>query len=93
MSKDNNIKEEERRKILKSTLAGGAIVTANIMPDDWTEPVLDSIILPAHAQTSGDAADSDAGSGTDTGPEPNVMTNTSTNVVSTFVSSGIQNIG
>ncbi len=42
-----------RRKALKSIAAGtGAVVAGKSMPESWSKPVIDSAILPAHAQTS-----------------------------------------
>ena len=44
---------EERRKALKKILTGtGAVTIAANAPDKWTKPVIDSVILPSHAQTS-----------------------------------------
>lgn len=44
---------EERRKRLKQILAGGGMfVGAAAMQKEWTRPVIDSVILPVHAQTS-----------------------------------------
>ena len=44
---------ENRRKLLKSIAAGGgAIVAGKSLPDKWTAPVVDTVLLPAHAQTS-----------------------------------------
>ena len=44
---------ESRRKILKSIAAGsGAIVAGKSLPESWSRPVVDSVMLPAHAQTS-----------------------------------------
>ncbi len=44
---------ESRRKLLKSIAAGsGAIVAGKSLPDSWSRPVVDSVLLPAHAQTS-----------------------------------------
>jgi len=44
---------ESRRKLLKSIAAGsGAIVAGKSLPDTWSRPVVDSVMLPAHAQTS-----------------------------------------
>ena len=55
MSKDNNKTPEERRKALKKILAGtGAVTVAAAAPEKWTTPVVDSVVLPAHAQTSTD---------------------------------------
>lgn len=42
-----------RRKLLKSIAAGGgAVVATRYIPGQWSEPVVDSVVLPAHAQTS-----------------------------------------
>ena len=44
---------ESRRKLLKSIAAGsGAIVAGKSLPEKWSRPVVDSVLLPAHAQTS-----------------------------------------
>ena len=44
---------ESRRKLLKSIAAGsGAIVAAKSLPESWSKPVVDSVMLPVHAQTS-----------------------------------------
>ena len=44
---------ESRRKLLKSIVAGsGAIVAGKSLPESWSRPVVDSVMLPAHAQTS-----------------------------------------
>jgi len=50
--KDNK-SDKSRRKLLKSIAAGsGAIVAGKSLPDSWSRPVVDSVMLPAHAQTS-----------------------------------------
>ena len=42
-----------RRKLIKSmTMGGAAAVTAQSLPGEWTKPVVESVLLPAHAQTS-----------------------------------------
>ena len=42
-----------RRKLIKSAVAGGAVVTAaELMPTNWTKPVIQSVVLPAHAATT-----------------------------------------
>jgi hypothetical protein len=44
---------ESRRKLLKSIAAGsGAIVAGNNLPESWSRPVVDGVMLPVHAQTS-----------------------------------------
>ena len=45
-------KTNDRRKVLKTTLAGGAVITTSIVPDKWKKPSMDSIMLPAHAATT-----------------------------------------
>ena len=45
--------DKSRRKLLKSIAAGsGAVVAGKSLPESWTRPVVDSVMLPAHAQTS-----------------------------------------
>ncbi|MFT5610171.1 MAG: hypothetical protein ACI9LU_000663 [Polaribacter sp.] len=42
-----------RRKVLKNTLiGGGAVISTSLVPNKWTKPLIDSVILPSHAQTS-----------------------------------------
>ena len=42
-----------RRKLIKSAVAGGVAVTAvELMPTNWTKPVIQSVVLPAHATTT-----------------------------------------
>ena len=42
-----------RRKLLKSIAAGsGAVIAGKSLPESWSKPVVDSVILPVHAQTS-----------------------------------------
>lgn len=55
--------DKKRRGALKvaGTSAAG-IVTAASLPSQWQKPILDSIVLPAHAQTS-------PGTGTDGGTD------------------------
>ncbi|MFW2439259.1 MAG: hypothetical protein ACN4GR_07795 [Arenicellales bacterium] len=45
---------DSRRKLLKSIAAGsGVIVAGKSLPESWSRPIVDSVILPVHAQTSG----------------------------------------
>ena len=45
--------DKARRKLLKSIAAGsGAIVAGKSLPKSWTRPVVESVLLPAHAQAS-----------------------------------------
>ena len=44
---------DNRRKVLKSIAAGsGAIIAGKNLPESWSRPIVDSVMLPAHAQTS-----------------------------------------
>lgn len=46
-------KPNQRRKALKTMVAGGgAATTAAMLPEKWAKPIVDSIALPAHARTS-----------------------------------------
>jgi len=42
---------KNRREILKASIGSGAVLV--FVPSKWTSPVINSIVLPAHAQTSG----------------------------------------
>lgn len=49
----NRKSSEGRRKLLKTIAAGsGVIVVGKSLPDNWSKPVVDAVMLPAHAQTS-----------------------------------------
>ena len=43
--------ESQRRKVLKSIVAGGSIA-GTATAATWTKPIVDSVVLPAHAQLS-----------------------------------------
>lgn len=47
-------KEQGRRKVLKGgVVVGGAAVAAALsMPKKWTRPLVEAVVVPAHAQTS-----------------------------------------
>ena len=49
MSEDKKDEIESRRKAIKTTLAGCAVISTSILPDKWEKPALDSVLLPAHA--------------------------------------------
>lgn len=49
--------KQSRRKMLKSIAAGsGAVVAGASLPDQWAKPMVDSVLLPAHANASGPAS-------------------------------------
>lgn len=52
---DDNKQSQKRRTTLKTLLAGGGVVTLGALPTRWFKPVVDSVSLPAHAQTSGES--------------------------------------
>ena len=44
---------DSRRKLLKSIAVGsGAVVAGKSIPESWSKPVIDSVMLPAHAETT-----------------------------------------
>ena len=49
MAKDKK-SNQDRRRVLKTTLAGGAVISTSVLPDSWKKPAVDHIVLPAHAE-------------------------------------------
>ncbi|HEY3382788.1 MAG TPA: twin-arginine translocation signal domain-containing protein [Vicinamibacterales bacterium] len=50
---DEDAKSVSRRNLLRAlTIAGGAAAT-RALPERWTRPVVDSVEIPVHAQSSG----------------------------------------
>jgi len=46
--------DNPRRKLLKTVVIGsGTLGVSGVIKDKWLTPVIDAVILPAHAQTSG----------------------------------------
>ena len=63
-------KKDTRRKLLKTIAAGsGAVVAGKAIPESWSRPVVDSVVLPAHAATTDDSG-SQGGGATTTTPAP-----------------------
>ena len=58
--KDKNQKRDSIRKLL---VGGGVIGASQVMPDKWTKAAVNSIVLPAHAQTSSSAVMNFSGMG------------------------------
>lgn len=55
-------KKGGRRKLLKTIAAGsGAVVAGKSLPESWSKPVVDSVMLPAHAATSPSPPPGDCG--------------------------------
>jgi len=51
--KSLSARDEKRRKIVKRILAGGSTVLGTYaLPDKWTKPLVQSVVLPAHAGMS-----------------------------------------
>lgn len=51
-----------RRKALKSMLAASGVVAGSqALSSEWTRPLVESVVLPAHAQTSNTASTYDSG--------------------------------
>lgn len=55
-SKNNSVPTEKtlgRRELLKALAAtGSAVVASSMLPNQWTKPVIEAGVLPAHAQGS-----------------------------------------
>ncbi len=48
---------DSRRKLLKSIAAGsGAVVAGKSLPESWSKPIIDTVMLPAHAELTDDSA-------------------------------------
>ena len=59
---------EGRRQLLKAlAVGGGAVVVGNSLPESWMKPVIESVVLPAHAQASGGGSGTIYGAGTEGG--------------------------
>ena len=55
-----------RRKLLKTFTAGSGVVAAgSALPEAWVKPIVNQVVLPAHAQTTDDS-DASAGGVTTT---------------------------
>ncbi len=48
---EGNKKNVSRRQVM-TTVAIGGVATAVMLPSKWTKPIVDSVITPAHAQSS-----------------------------------------
>ena len=51
----NKRSKDDRRKIVKSLAVGtGAVITGKALPETWSKPLVDAVMLPAHAATTND---------------------------------------
>lgn len=49
-------RSSSRRKLLRTLAAGGGVAVAfKSLPETWSQPVVDTVLLPVHAQTTGPA--------------------------------------
>jgi len=62
----NTVGEKNHSKARRRVIIGGGIIGASSVPEKWTSSLVESVVLPAHAATTGD----DSGSGPGTGPTP-----------------------
>ena len=46
-------RELSRRKLLQRVALGGAALSVTLLPSEWVKPVVETIVVPAHAQVSG----------------------------------------
>jgi hypothetical protein len=47
-------RQQARRRLIKALAgAGGIFAAGKTLPENWTQPVVDSVMLPAHAQATG----------------------------------------
>ena len=68
IDKTTQDKDDSRRSLLKKLAVGGLAGAA--MPSQWSRPVIDSVVLPAHAQTSDITIRAGGGGGSAPGPVP-----------------------
>lgn len=53
-SKDESESGSSRRRMLKGIAASGAVIAGQeVLPDKWSKPLVDAVVLPAHAQATG----------------------------------------
>lgn len=87
---EKSVSALDRRKVMKTIVGGVATIAVyNLLPAKWGTPIIDSIILPAHAGTSGAATLTDPCSITDKGP---VNPNTEIFNISGFVTPPVAGI-
>jgi hypothetical protein len=62
----------DRRRMMKAVAAsGGAITGMALLPEKWVTPIIQSVYLPAHAETTSDSSPTPTSGPTPTvGPTP-----------------------
>lgn len=64
-------RQQARRRLLKALGgAGGAFAAGKSLPETWSRPVVDAVLLPAHAQATGAGPWSGGGTAVQVGPGP-----------------------
>ena len=58
---DDDSKKISRRRALQILGLGGAVAATIALPGKWTRPIVESIVVPAHAQSSPRATTTTAG--------------------------------
>jgi hypothetical protein len=59
----------DRRKVLRVLLIGG-VATTLALPSKWMKPIINSVIVPAHAATSAPPTTTTTTTTTSTTPDP-----------------------
>ncbi|MCB1503624.1 MAG: hypothetical protein H6876_01460 [Hyphomicrobiaceae bacterium] len=72
---DNHDKQYDRRKVMKVLVIGG-VATAVALPGKWTKPLINAVIVPAHAAASAPPTTVPPTSTTATTPPPTTTTAT-----------------
>ena len=79
---ENTLPLKSRRHALRATLAGGAVITTDLLPGTWVKPVIESALIPAHAVTSQVVAAPSSGGNNNSGGD--TMGNGQANIAFTF---------
>lgn len=56
---DLNKDSQSRRKLLTALGGGGVLAAGNALPQNWAKPVVDAVVLPAHAATTSEGGGTD----------------------------------